>query len=407
MPAKSSLVPKYCLHKPSGQAYVRICGKVCYVGHYGTDESKAEYGRLVAELATNPAVTSAMVATSALTVVEVADAYWDFSQGYYRKNGRPTSQIAIIRLAIRHIKSLYGHTPAGDFGPLALQVVKSQLIEKNLARKTINHLLGTIKRLFKWATSQQLVSVTVYQALLTVSGVPIGRTNARETMPVLPVDVELVDATLPCMPLIVADMVRFQRLTGARPSEVCQLRPCDVDRSGEVWTYTPRSHKTEHHGRQRTIYIGPKAQQVLQPYLLRDAESNCFQPVESEQKRHEEQRKQRITRVQPSQWNRRKAKPKRVPRTAYNKDSYQRAIARAIMKANKEREEAAVDMGVKPILLPHWHANQLRHSRATEVRREFNLEAAQVSLGHAKADTTQIYAERDARLAVEVARKIG
>jgi hypothetical protein len=35
------------------------------------------------------------------------------------------------------------------------------------------------------------------------------------------------------------------------------------------------------------------------------------------------------------------------------------------------------------------------------------LEAAQVILGHAKADVTQVYAERDSALAVEVARKIG
>ena len=34
----------------------------------------------------------------------------------------------------------------------------------------------------------------------------------------------------------------------------------------------------------------------------------------------------------------------------------------------------------EPLLLPHWHANQLRHSKATEVRREFGLEAAQVVL---------------------------
>ncbi len=77
------------------------------------------------------------------------------------------------------------------------------------------------------------------------------------------------------------------------------------------------------------------------------------------------------------------------------------------MKANRERTEAVADMGVAPILLPHWHANQLRHSKATEVRRQFGLEAAQVSLGHAKADITQTYAERDARLAIEVAKKIG
>jgi len=65
--------------------------------------------------------------------------------------------------------------------------------------------------------------------------------------------------------VVVADMVRFQRFTGARPGEVCQIRPIDVDRSGEVWTYRPESHKTEHHGRQRIIYVGPQAQEVLAP----------------------------------------------------------------------------------------------------------------------------------------------
>ena len=118
-----------------------------------------------------------------------------------------------------------------------------------------------------------------------------GRTAAREPKPVLPVADDLVDATLPCLPAAVADMVRFQRLTGARPGELCQLRPCDVDRSGEIWEYRPADHKTAYRGRERIVYIGPKAQQVLLPYLLRDAQANCFSPLESEQKRHEEQRK--------------------------------------------------------------------------------------------------------------------
>jgi integrase len=406
MPARSALVPKYCLHKPSGRAYVRIRGKVVYVGQYGTADSKQEYGRLVAELAVRP--TSPLPqAGDKITVIEMCVAYWEFAQRYYCKNGRSTSQVHIIRQALRALRELYGHTPAADFGPLALQAVQSQLIERDLARKTINHFFGTIKRLFKWGVSQQLVPVAVYQALLTVPGVPKGRTKARETLPVLPVADEVVDATLPHLPVVVSDMVRFQRLTGARPGEVCQLRPCDVDRSDEVWTYRPESHKTEHHGRERIIYVGPKAQQVLLPYLLRDAQANCFSPAESEAKRHEEQRACRRTRVQPSQRNRRKARPVRVPRTAYTKDSYNRAISRGIEKANKQRREEAGDMGIEPMLLPHWHANQLRHSKATEVRHQFGLEAAQVVLGHAKADVTQVYAERDARLAVEVARKIG
>ena len=52
-------------------------------------------------------------------------------------------------------------------------------------------------------------------------------------------------------------------------------------------------------------------------------------------------------------------------------------------------------------------ATRLRHTHATEVRRRFGLEAAQVSLGHAQAQVTEVYAERDLALAAKVARQIG
>ena len=81
-------------------------------------------------------------------------------------------------------------------------------------------------------------------------GLQKGRTPARETEPVVPVSDEVVEKTLPILPEVVADMVRFQRLTGCRPGEVCILRPRDVDRSGEIWRYVPASHKTEHRDRQ-------------------------------------------------------------------------------------------------------------------------------------------------------------
>ena len=55
----------------------------------------------------------------------------------------------------------------------------------------------------------------------------------------------------------------------------------------------------------------------------------------------------------------------------------------------------------------HWHPNQLRHSFATRVRKEYGLEATQVLLGHSRADVTQVYAERDQQLAATVAAKIG
>jgi integrase len=109
-------------------------------------------------------------------------------------------------------------------------------------------------------------------------------------------------------------------------------------------------------------------------------------------------RAQRKTRVQPSQLTRAKTYTKRLPSDRYAKDAYRVAVHRAIEKANRGRPDGP---------LPHWHPNQLRHSAATEIRRVFGLEAAQVALGHSRADVTQVYAERDGRLAAEVAMKIG
>ena len=182
-----------------------------------------------------------------------------------------------------------------------------------------------------------------------------------------------------------------------------------MDRSAGVWTYKPESHKTQHHGKERFIFIGPKAQAVLLPYLLRPAGSFCFSPADSEKQRLAELHAERKTPL--SYGNRpgtnRVRRPKRQAGDRYTKDSYNRAIARAVKAANAARKKAAVEIGVEPVLLPSWSPNRLRHAAATEVRRQFGLEAAQVTLGHAKADVTQVYAERDAELARTVALKIG
>jgi integrase len=71
--------------------------------------------------------------------------------------------------------------------------------------------------------------------------------------------------------------------------------------------------------------------------------------------------------------------------------SYAHAIAKACKRAG----------------VPHWHPNQLRHSHATMVRRQFGLEAAGAALGHSRMSVTEVYAERDADLARRVAAAIG
>jgi len=382
------------------------------LGKHGTEASREAYGKAIAEFSasSSKARSVAPVPANGLTVVELCSTYLDFAEGYYTKNGQPSHWLVHIRLMITRLCGLYGRELAASFGPVKFKAVRQTLIDAGHSRPYINKLIAIVPRVFKWGAAEELVTASVYHALRTVEGLKKGRTKAREPEPVLPVEEALVDATLPHVPQIVADMVRFQRLTGCRPGEVCQLRPMDVDRSGEVWCYRPASHKTEHHGRSRVIFIGPKAQAVLLPYLLRESTVYCFSPSESMQKMRNARQAARKTplRFGNRPGTNRKARPARPPKTQYTKDSYNRAIRRGIEKANKAIQKAAEANGTqKPVLLPYWHANQLRHTRATEIRRCFGLEATQAVLGHAKADVTQIYAERDQSLAAEIMRKIG
>jgi len=93
---------------------------------------------------------------------------------------------------------------------------------------------------------------------------PEKRTKARETEKVKPVAEAHVKAVLPHLAPQVRTMVQVQDLTGMRPQEIRNLRLCDLDTSGDVWAYTPYTHKTEHYGHVRRVAIGPKAQMLLQ-----------------------------------------------------------------------------------------------------------------------------------------------
>ncbi|RIK74924.1 MAG: site-specific integrase [Planctomycetota bacterium] len=392
MPKLTRSLPSLRRHKASGQAVVTLSGRDLYLGPWGSRPAKREYERLIGEWLAAGRVLPAESNVIGTTVAELAAAYLRFAKGYYRKDGEPTGSLDRVKIALKTLRTLYGRTEAAAFGPLALQAIQGRLVADGKARSYVNHLVETIRRVFKWGVSQELVPASVFQALATVPGLRRGRTEAREPKPIMPVAESIVDATLPRMPPIVADMVRLQRLTGARPGEICILRPCDVDRSGDVWAYRPASHKTEHHGRERIIFIGPKAQAILAPYLLRAADAFCFSPREAVETKRAERREARQTPMTPSQSRRRrKRKPRRAPGDCYTFRSYGRAIARACTAAK-------VDVGMP---------NRLRHSAATEIRSRYGLEAAATVLGHAQANVTQIYAERDLTKAAAIMREVG
>jgi hypothetical protein len=120
MPRLTNAVPKYRKHRASGKAVVTIAGQDHYLGPHGTKASKA--------------------------------AYWTHAQSYYRKGGKPTTELALIKTALR---SFYGTLPAAEFGPLKLKAVRAHWVEAGHARRSINNNVGRICRAFRWAVSEE------------------------------------------------------------------------------------------------------------------------------------------------------------------------------------------------------------------------------------------------------------
>jgi integrase len=397
-------IPKLTHHKASGQGVVRINGKDVYCGPHGTPECKAKYLRAVAdwEASGRKAERKAEPAGSDLTINELALAYRQFAASYYLKNGEPTSEQHDIGLSIRPLRELFGDMVVAEFGPPQLKAVRQAFIDSGLCRAEVNKRTRRVVRMFAWGVEDGIVPSPVYWGLKAVKGIKKGRGGVRESKKIEPVADEIVDATLPYLSPQVRAMVEVQRLTGMRPAEVCAMRTIDIDRSGETWVYSPESHKTEHHGKARVIHIGPQAQEVLTPWLRPAPTEHLFSPLEATEHRRREARKNRKTPVQPSQQSRRKARPKRTPGDRYNTRSYYHAVLYAVRKANREADEH----GRKP--LPHWAPNQLRHSAATRIRKEFDLDTTRAVLGHSSPVVTeQHYAALDQKKAADAMKRIG
>jgi integrase len=398
-------VPTYANHKASGQARARIRNADgtetdVYLGPYNSPESRAAYARLLAELAGPAGVVTSPAADQrrkgGVLVLEVALAWDRFAEVHYRRaDGTPTGEGKEFRYAIQYLTKLYGDTPAAGFGPLALQAVRSAMIADGLCRTRINKQVGRLKRVFKWAASQELVPAAVTAALETVDGLRAGRSAAVESVPVGPVPIADYLATLPHLTPTVRAMCEVLRLTGMRPGEVRLMRPCDVEKATPLWTYRPNQHKNKHRGKVRAVPIGPRAQAVLSVYLddADGPDSRLFTPAKARTERYAEMRARRKSRVTPSQVNRKKpfAELLKRSRDYFSDHGFAAAVRRAAKKAK----------------VRSWHPNQLRHLYGTEVRGLFGLEAAGAALGHTKLSATEVYAERDWGLAGRVAMEMG
>jgi len=290
----------------------------------------------------------------------------------------------------------------------------------------------------------------------------VGRSDAREPEKVTPVPIRMVQAIKPFVSRQIWSMILLQLFTAARPGEIARLTPGDIDRdhghkdedyffigdhelsednskvlkaaftqaadSGKrIWVFKLDKHKTAHRGFSKKIWIGPRGQKILTPFLLRNPDTYCFPPSEAETERRRLLSEQRVTPLTQGNvpGSNRKANPQRTIGERYTTDAYRHAIQRACDQAFPPPEPLARRKGetksrwqsrltpeqkaeLKAWQKKHrWHPHQLRHNAATYLRKEFGLEAARIILGHHSTAVTEIYAEKDEQQAVDAIMKIG
>jgi integrase len=408
--------PSYLLHKKSGQARVRLKNgsryRDVYLGEYGSPESFEKYRHVVADYLGNGGQdvvepeSMSPVGPDDWTVAELAVKYDDFASSHYVKNGETTDDR--YRAAIGPLANLYGSTLAREFGPKKLKSLREFIVRRGnvrtakfdelgnlvtpgepLGRDYVNNLLKSIVRMFKWGVTEEKVPPSVPDALSKVGGLRKGRERrVREPEPIKPVPEEHFQPVVDVSSPQIATMLQVQRLAGMRPDEVTIIRPCDIDRSGPVWVYRPDSHKLEWLDQEKEILLGPKAQELLTPWIVgREPTQYLFSPreVAVANARELEKRRKRpgAKKVRIS-----KARP---PRDHYDDRGYRQAVIRACRRAG----------------VPQWSPGRLRHSAGTDVRRKYGAEAAQLVLGHRNLSTTEIYAEKNREQYEQIMKEIG
>lgn len=316
---------------------------------------------------------------------DLHEKYMAHAIDYYRKpgSGRLTGHHRNMEYAMRPLLELFGHMPLRWMEPdarrerwgMAVQMLESArglMIESGLSRRQINARISRIRQVFRWATAQRYLSVAVLEEMRTLPPLRKGRSPAPEGAGVRPVDPDIVIRTLPELPPAIADLCEVILHTGMRLSEARLMTPRQVNMQGQEWIYTPAEFKSEHHeDAERTILLGPKAQRVLRFRMPFHLDHYVFAaPV-------------------------RKGWPGDVAGVRpYHASAILNRIRAACRRAG----------------IPQWCPLQLRHTFATNVRREFGADALDyvaAALGHRDIKTSQIYAELDRQRRVEVARRIG
>lgn len=353
-------------------AFVEFNGKRHYLsGKYKSPESLAAYQAFLR----NHGLLGFTQDAKPVHIVTLINRFLDWAGDTYPVGTR--SEWMNCQSALKHLRALDGNRPVTDYGPARLKALQASLAQAKLSRNYINAVCARVRRMFKWAASEELAPASIYHALVTVPGLRRDRSPAVETAPREPVTREQVETIRGEVSATIWAMLELQWLTGVRSQSICQARPEQFDQTKQPWEWRPR-HKTERLGHALVVFVGPRAQAVLAPFLAGRKPGDYL--------------------FEPKHLNGHRAKGFRA---FYDSVSYLRAISRAQDRINAERERQGLER------LPKWTPHQIRHAKATSVRTAYGIEGSQATLGHKTIAAAQIYAGKQTDLARTIAQESG
>jgi len=342
-----------------GLARTTVNGKRVYLGEYNSPASKAAFEKIIsdweaAHVERKPAVNVD------LSVSRLAVLFLKHAEKEYQRDGQQTGEAKNFRYALKSLTHHFHGVRCIDFGPKKLKQLQQMLVDEGLAQQTVNGRVRRIKQVFDWGVSEELISVSVAQALRTVHALRSGKTSAKAPQPKGAVSEVFVNAVRPFVTRPVWGMIQFMLWTGCRPSECCGMRWSEIDTSRSVWVYAPRHHKTAHKGKKRLVVIGPRAQQILNSMRELSRSDFVFDPMAGLEE--------------------------------FSRNNY-RDAARIRMTVGEHYSpfslHAAIRKACDKAKIPRWSPGQLRKTRATNARQQADLETAQLVLGHSSKSTTE------------------
>jgi len=250
-----------------------------------------------------------------------------------------------VTSALRPLRDLYGDLPATELGARHLRVVQLALARRGLSVRTINDRIAWVRGMARWAVSMELLAPDRLAALKALPAVRPTQDGTTRRPPVGAADPSDVDGSLPYLPGVAGDAVRWLRLTGARAGEAAGLHAAQIERVDGLLFATPDQHKTSWRGHETAIAMGPLASEIVQRHLRPGL--HVFRTARG---------------------------------GAYSSCTLTQAIRRGVQRA----------LAASAIRRP-WSAHQLRHLACTECSSIAGEQVAQRLLRHRHARTTRGY----------------